>query len=284
MKTQRLTIGFSPCPNDTYIFDALVNHRIERQGLEFDVVIAEVEELNQRALKGELDITKISYHVLAHASQHYVIANSGSALGFENGPLLVAKNYTGKESINAMRIAIPGQNTTANLLLGIAFPKATNKTTRLFSQIISDVLEERFDAGLLIHESRFVYEQIGLVKIIDLGEFWHNLTQLPLPLGGIAIRRNLPQNQIFLIDKLIAESLRYAHNNPQAGRDFIRLHAQETHDEVIDKHIKLFVNDFSLDLGPTGQKAILALLDAGYKSGQLPENKNNLFLNTTSNV
>src|SRR5450759_4201022 len=189
----KLTLGFSPCPNDTFIFDAMVHDRIDTEGLEFDYFLADVELLNRKALASEVDITKISYHAYAYVAENYMILDSGSALGQGKGPLLISKRRINPADISEVRIAIPGKFTTANLLFSIFWPEATNKTEYLFSDIEDALLKDKTDAGLIIHETRFTYVQKGLHKIADMGEYWERLTGLPIPLGGVVINRNIPE-------------------------------------------------------------------------------------------
>ncbi len=192
----KLSLGFSPCPNDCFMFDAIVNRRIDMEGLEFGVHLADVEALNEAALAGQAQITKLSYHAYAHCTARYVMLSAGSALGRNCGPLLISKRAisTREAEDGSLRIAIPGKCTTANLLLGLAFPRAQNKTELVFSEIEAALLRDDFDAGLIIHENRFTYEANGLKKIIDLGEFWEGQTHAPIPLGGIVISRLLPDD------------------------------------------------------------------------------------------
>lgn len=189
---QQLSLGFSPCPNDTFIFDALIHGKIDTEGLEFEVIMEDVEALNKKAFQGDIHITKLSYHAFAHLTESYNLLNSGSALGKNCGPLLIAKEFMSPEQINRAGIAIPGAMTTANFLLGLAYPEAKNKTAVLFSEIEDSVLSGQYEAGLIIHENRFTYEQKGLKKLIDLGEYWESSTGFPIPLGGIVINRALP--------------------------------------------------------------------------------------------
>ena len=178
----KLKLGFSTCPNDTFMFDAMVHHKIDTFGLDFDLHLADIEELNQLSLKGELDITKISYAAYTKVSDKYIFLNSGSALGENNGPILISKRKIYPDEVNNLKIAIPGKNTTANMLLSIAYPEAKSKVEYLFSDIEDVVLSDEVDAGLIIHENRFTYEKKGLKKIIDLGEFWERKTNKPIPL------------------------------------------------------------------------------------------------------
>ncbi len=255
------SLGFSPCPNDCFIFDALVHKKIDTHGIDFTIVMEDVEALNNRAFKQELDITKLSYHAFIYLTQHYALLNSGSALGFNCGPLLVKDSKNEVKDINAASIAIPGKYTTANFLLSLAFPNAKNKKELLFSDIEGAVLSHQVDAGLLIHENRFTYEQKGLEKIIDLGEFWDSLIHAPIPLGGIVVKRSVDVNLQKTIDNLIKQSVEFAFANPESCMGFVKQHAQEMSEEVIKKHIALYVNDFSVDLGNVGKNAIQLLID-----------------------
>ena len=255
------SLGFSPCPNDCFIFDALVHKKIDTQGIDFTVVMEDVEALNTRAFKQELDITKLSYHAFIYLTHQYALLNSGSALGFNCGPLLVKDSKLKIQDINAASIAIPGKYTTANFLLSLAFPNAKNKKELLFSDIEGAVLSHKVDAGLLIHENRFTYEQKGLEKIIDLGEFWDSLIHAPIPLGGIVVKRSLDVNLQKTIDNLIKQSVEFAFANPESCMGFVKQHAQEMSEEVMKKHIALYVNDFSVDLGNVGKNAIQLLID-----------------------
>lgn len=255
------TLGFSTCPNDTFIFDAMVNGRIDTEGLRFELHLADVEELNQLAFKSTLDITKVSYHAFAYLSEAYQLLTAGSALGFNNGPLLISKHKIYPDEVSGLRIAIPGKYTTANLLLSIAFPNLQQKKEYLFSDIEEVILSGEADAGVIIHENRFTYQARGLKKIVDLGEYWDQLTGLPIPLGGIIIRRSLPQELRLKVNRVLRRSVEYAFENPNDSLPFVRQHAQSMEEEVMRNHIELYVNDFSLDLGTKGREAITTLYD-----------------------
>jgi 1,4-dihydroxy-6-naphthoate synthase len=261
----KLSLAFSTCPNDTFIFDALVHKKIDTEGLDFDVILGDVEELNKLAFKTEIDITKLSYHAYAHISDNYKLLNSGSALGYKSGPLLISKHKIFPDEVNDIKIAIPGKNTTANLLLSIAYPQATNKKEYLFSDIEEAVLSGEVDAGLIIHENRFTYAEKGLHKIIDLGEFWEEKTKLPIPLGGIVVNRKLPNEVQKKIDRILKRSIEYAFANPKSAYNYIKQFAQEMNEEVMYNHIKLYVNDFTLELGTEGKKAIETLYSIAIK-------------------
>jgi len=252
----KLTLGFSPCPNDTFIFDALVHQRIDTEGLEFEVQLGDVEELNQKAFKQALDITKLSYHAYLYLIKDYVLLTSGSALGNNCGPLLISKKQYAPKEVEGLSMAIPGKYTTANFLLSARFPKATNKKVVLFSEIERLVLDEEVDAGLIIHENRFTYHERGLHKIIDLGEWWEQTTKLPIPLGGIVCRRSLPRELQQKINRVLRRSLEFAFANPTEALPYVQQHAQEMDTAVMQQHIDLYVNDYSLDLGTKGKQAI----------------------------
>ncbi|WP_295674146.1 1,4-dihydroxy-6-naphthoate synthase [uncultured Mucilaginibacter sp.] len=286
----KLTLGFSPCPNDTFIFDALIHHKIDTEGLDFEVFYDDVETLNQKALRSELDITKLSYHAFAFVADKYVLLDSGSALGFGVGPLLIsdieisisdlqnAQIVNRKSEIVNPLIGIPGKYTTANFLLGLAFPNATNKVELVFSDIEDAVLEGRVDIGLIIHENRFTYQDKGLKKIIDLGDYWEKQTGCAIPLGGIVANRNLPAEIQHKINRVLRRSVEFAFENPKSGLEFIRSHAQEMSEEVMYKHIGLYVNKYSVDLGEEGKKAIKLLFDTAMEKEIIPEFERDIFI------
>ncbi|HTE00520.1 MAG TPA: 1,4-dihydroxy-6-naphthoate synthase [Mucilaginibacter sp.] len=276
----KLTLGFSPCPNDTFIFDALIHHKIDTEGLEFEVFYDDVETLNQKAFRGELDVTKLSYHAFAYVAGQYVLLDSGSALGFGVGPMLISKFEFSISDLNNPdhTIGIPGKYTTANFLLGLALPNATNKQELVFSAIEDALLEEKIDVGLIIHENRFTYQDKGLKKIIDLGDYWEKLTGLAIPLGGIVANRRLPVDVQHKLNRVLKKSVQFAFDNPKSGLEFIRSHAQEMSEEVMYKHIDLYVNQYSLDLGVEGKKAIKLLFDTAKEKNIIPEIKEEIFL------
>ena len=271
----KLTLGFSPCPNDTFIFDAMVNGKIDTRGLEFDYVMEDVETLNRWAREGRLDITKLSYNEFLHNTGTYALLHSGSALGKGVGPLLIAVKPLSLDNIAEYKIAIPGKNTTANLLLTLAYPQATDKTEVLFSEIEDAVLQGKYDAGLIIHESRFTYAQKGLTKLLDLGDWWESAAQAAIPLGGIVAKRSLGAEVCATIDAVIKDSLAYSWKYYPELASFVRENAQEMEESVMRKHIDLYVNEYSTDLGETGRKAVLTLFDrakdAGLVQDILPE-------------
>ena len=274
----KLTLGFSPCPNDTFIFDALVHGRIDSEGLEFDYFLADVEELNRRAMSGSVDITKVSYHAYAHLAGNYFVLDSGSALGHHNGPLLVSRKPLDTESINSSRIAIPGRYTTANLLFSIAWPEARNKKEYLFSGIPDAILNDEVDAGIIIHETRFTYAKKGLVKIADLGEVWEGMTGLPVPLGAIIISRDIPRDIALRVNRLIRSSLEYAYKDSFASYRFVSENANDMDTTVMSNHIRLYVNEFTLDLGKAGKNAILEMFRIAHEKGVIPPVPSRIFL------
>ena len=260
MKNLKLSLGFSPCPNDTFIFDAMVHNKIDTEGIEFDYFLADVEELNQKALQNIPDVSKVSFHAYLFLTKNYVLLNSGSALGENVGPLLISKKKYSLNEIDNLRIAIPGKLTTANLLLKIAAPKAVNKTEIIFSEIENAVIENKFDAGLIIHENRFTYQKKGLKKIIDLGEYWEKLTKTPIPLGGIVAKKSLSDSIIKKLNRIMKRSVLFAMNNPMSSKGFVKQNAQEMADDVIRKHINLYVNNYTVEIGEKGRNAINALI------------------------
>jgi len=278
----KLTLGFSPCPNDTFIFDALIHHKIDTEGLEFEVQFHDVETLNQKAIKGELDITKLSFHAFAYVLDQYVLLDAGSALGFGVGPLLICskEKFLDPETLKAenLRVVIPGKLTTANFLLGIAYPQLQNKKELVFSSIENALLADEADLGLIIHENRFTYADKGLYKIVDLGNFWEALTGCAIPLGGIVINRNIDPEIQQKVNRLIRKSVEFAFEHPKSGLEFIREHAQEMEEAVMYKHIELYVNKYSVDLGIEGRKAINILFTLAQDRQLIPKIKKNIFL------
>lgn len=274
----KLTLGFSPCPNDTFIFDAMVHGRIDTEGLEFDFFLADVEELNRKALTSSVDITKISYHAYAFVAQNYLILDAGSAIGHGNGPLLISKRRISIADLPKLRIAIPGRYTTANLLFSIAWPDVTNKIEYLFSKIDEALLRDEVDAGLIIHETRFTYYKRGLHKIADMGEYWETLTGLPIPLGAIVIKRNIPDEIALKVNRIVRRSLEYAYKDSFSSYDFVAGNAKEMDSTVMNNHIKLFVNDYTLNLGMHGREAIIELFRLAGEKGVIPSMPERIFL------
>lgn len=285
----KLTLGYSPCPNDTFIFDALVNKKIDTEGMEFDVILEDVETLNQWAFEGKLDITKLSYPAYFQNLDKYVLLNSGAALGNGVGPILISKAPKQQTSnIKHQTIALPGENTTANLLFSFAYPEAKKKLFMRFDKIEAFILNDSSQVsppigggdlegaragalGVIIHENRFTYQQKGLHKVTDLGEYWEEKMQTPIPLGGIAIKRSIDKVISWQVDKLIRKSIEFAFSNYPLITDYVKQHSQEMSEDVMRQHINLYVNDFSIALGDEGKRAISVLLET-YKQSQSPGN------------
>lgn len=259
----KLTLGFSPCPNDTFIFDALVNKKINTKGFDFEVHLEDVQTLNNWALEERLDVSKISYGVLPLVLKHYTVLNSGGALGKGVGPLLISKKTIPNlaSEIENLTIAIPGENTTAHMLFSLAFPTAKKKKFLVFNQIENAVLSGDVDAGVIIHENRFTYQQRGLTKLMELGEYWEEQTGAPIPLGGIIAKKSFPFEKLKQLDNLITESVQYSFDHYPQLSSFIKDNAQEMEEDVMRKHIDLYVNNYSLKLGDEGRKAVRKLLD-----------------------
>ena len=278
----KLTLGYSPCPNDTFIFDALVNKNIDSEGFEFDVILEDVETLNQSSFDAKLDITKLSYPAFFQNLDKYVLLNSGAALGKGVGPILISKSKvkSQKSKIEERLIALPGKNTTANLLFCFAYPKAKKKIFMRFDKIEDFVLDDSSQVstvggdlegagalGVIIHENRFTYRQKGLHKVTDLGEYWEEKMNTPIPLGGIAIRRSIDKARSLQIDNLIRKSIEFAFANYPLITDYVKQHSQEMSEDVMRQHINLYVNDFSITLGDEGKRAISVLFET-YKQFQ----------------
>lgn len=258
----KLTLGFSPCPNDTFIFDALVNRKIDTGDIDVEVVLEDVQTLNEWALQGKLDITKISYGVLPLVLGSYIVLPAGGALGKGVGPLLItnAGGITAGE-VKDSAIAIPGEHTTAHMLFSLAFPEAGNKQFVLFSQIEDSVIHEKVDAGVIIHENRFTYQDKGLVKLMDLGEFWETETGSPIPLGGIVMKRTFDRSLQERVNALIRASVEYAFAHYPHITDYVKQHSQEMSEGVMRQHIDLYVNNYSIDLGVDGKAAVQQFLN-----------------------
>jgi 1,4-dihydroxy-6-naphthoate synthase len=265
-----LSLGYSPCPNDTFIFHALVHGVVEAPGLRFSERLEDVETLNRLAAAGELDVTKISYGAAPALLRDYVLLRSGGALGRGCGPLIVAREGLSRDDLAGKRIAIPGRNTTANLLLRLFAPDAQPGLELVYSDIMPAVARGEVDAGLIIHESRFTYPQHGLARVVDLGEWWERTTGLPIPLGGIMARRALGENAIRAIDDAIRRSVEHAFAQPDASRNYVRTHAQEMDDAVTQQHINLYVNRFSIDVGEEGERAVRELFARAAAVGIVP--------------
>lgn len=276
----KLSLAFSPCPNDCFMFDAMVHGRIDTEGLDFSVILADIEALNRAAFAGRPDVTKLSFHAYAYCADRYVLLDAGSALGRNCGPLLISKRPIGSEQVERgeVSVAIPGKYTTANFLCSLAFPAAQRKTEVLFSEIEPALLAEKFDAGVIIHENRFTYQAKGLRKIVDLGEFWEQETGSPIPLGGIVVKRSLPDDVKQTINRVMRRSVEYAFAHREASLPYVRAHAQEMSEEVMYQHIDLYVNEHSVDLGSDGRRAVQVLFDRARRAGIVPSTQSDLFL------
>lgn len=278
-----LSLGYSPCPNDTFIFYAMTHEKAGDAGLKFREILLDVETLNQKALRSELDLTKISYHAFGHLRKEYCMLRAGGALGRGCGPLLVSKKDYSVTELRDKKIAIPGRLTTAHLLLQLHDASFMTHLASLlyvmpFDKILDAVASGEVDAGLIIHESRFTYPSYGLKKIIDLGEWWEDETGLPIPLGGIIAKRSLGGNLHKRINGIIKSSIEYSLLHPSEPMEYIKKHSQELSDNVIRQHIDLYVNKYSLDIGDDGEKAVKELFRRAEEAGIIPESKEPLFL------
>ena len=278
---KKLTLGYSPCPNDTFIFYAMIHGKIDTGGLKFKETLLDVETLNQRALNAELDLTKVSYHAFGHLRDNYALLRSGSALGRGCGPIVVTKDGHTMEELRNRKIAVPGKLTTASLLLQLydqAFVNSSNLIMMPFNEIMDAVSNGDVDAGVIIHESRFTYVSYGLSRVIDLGQWWEKETGLPIPLGGILAKRELGGELILKVEDLLRQSIEYSYNNRFESMGYIKEHSQELSDGVIKDHIKLYVNDFTIDIGDEGEKAVSELISRAESSGIIPSSKNSVFI------
>ncbi|MDE3183052.1 MAG: 1,4-dihydroxy-6-naphthoate synthase [Bacteroidota bacterium] len=273
------TLGFSPCPNDTFIFDGLVNKKIDTGDFTFTVQLEDVETLNEMAKNQVLDFTKISYGVLPLVAKNYQVLNSGSALGKGVGPLLISKKPVDFKEVEKYTIAIPGENTTAHLLFTLAFPNAKNKVFKRYDDIENSVLNSENVLGVIIHENRFTYMDKGLHKIVDLGNFWEEKTSLPIPLGGIVGKKSLDENILKQVDALIKKSIEYSFSHYPLITDYVKQHSQEMEPEVMKKHIDLYVNNYSIDLGSDGKNAIQKFMEIYNKSHKIESQETeNIFI------
>lgn len=272
-----IKLGFSPCPNDTFIFDALINKKIDTEGIDFICDAEDIEQLNQRAFDEDLDMTKVSFHAFLHIADKYQLLDAGSALGTNCGPLLISKKpYTDSE-INNLSIAVPGKYTTAALLLDFAFPEISDVHEIIFNKIENKILKGIVDAGVIIHETRFTYQDKGLVKLRDLGEYWEQTTGFPIPLGGIVVRRDMPQELKTKLSRIMKASVEYAFQYPESSKEFIKEHSTEMDDDVIKKHIDLYVTQYSRSLGIKGKDAITFLFNYGLKNNIIDHFPENIF-------
>ena len=274
-----ISLGFSTCPNDTFIFDAMVNGKIDTEGIVFEYIMEDVESLNKLAFSSRLDMTKISYSAFGFLVDKYVLLDAGSALGVNCGPLVVGLKNLNQDSIDEAKVAIPGKYTTANFLFSLAFPKSNNKVEMVFSSIEDAVLNGEVDAGVIIHESRFTYKDKGLKQLMDLGSYWDELSGLPIPLGGIAVKRSLPLELKEKLNRIMKRSVSFALENPHESSEFVKLHAIEMKNEVIQSHIDLYVNDYTVSLNEDGITAVKKLLNTGMELQLIPTCTIPLFVN-----
>lgn len=274
---KKLSLAYSTCPNDTYIFYALAHGKIDLGDLSFDIALNDVEHLNQEAKKGIIDISKLSFAAIGHLTETYGLLRSGAALGRGCGPLIVARKGTNLNNLNSGKIAVPGLWTTANLLLSLFMDKNPNVVPMTFDQIMPAVSSGEFDAGIIIHEGRFTYQNFNLECLADLGEWWESETSLPIPLGCIAMRRNISQEIICKVQSQIRKSIEFAHLNTSRTDHYVQTHAQELSEDVVRQHINLYVNKFSLDIGKEGEKAIETLFIKAREKGILPNSDKSLF-------
>ena len=256
----------------------MIHHKIDTEGLDFEIFIGDVEELNRKAFNAELDITKISFNAFTRLTNNYILLDSGAALGENCGPLIIAKESFSLEELSDKKIGIPGVNTTANLLMSFAFPQVQDKVEMLFSDIENAILQGKIDAGLIIHESRFTYANKGLVKLADVGEIWESRTATPTPLGGIIAHHRLGKEVLQKINRILRRSVKYAFENPKSGIDFIRSYAQEMSEEVMYKHIGLYVNDYTISLGDKGRESVLKLFEVAEKLAMIDKIPEKIFL------
>ncbi|HOY30501.1 MAG TPA: 1,4-dihydroxy-6-naphthoate synthase [Bacteroidales bacterium] len=272
-----IKLGFSPCPNDTFIFDALINNKIDTEGIDFICDAEDIERLNQRAFDEDLDMTKVSFHAFLYLAGKYQLLDAGSAMGTRCGPLLISKkNYTDAE-INNLTIAIPGKYTTGAFLLNFAYPETSDIHEIIFNKIENKILKGIVDAGVIIHETRFTYMEKGLIKLCDLGEYWEQKTGFPIPLGGIVVRRDMPDELKSKLGRIMKASVEYALQNPESSNGFIKEHSSEMADDIINKHIELYVNQYSRSLGDKGRDAINYLFRYGLKNKIIDSIPPNIF-------
>lgn len=277
-QAQAITFGYSPCPNDTFAFHALTHGLVPTPGVAITPFLADVEELNRRALAGELELTKLSFHALAHVLDKYLLLRSGAALGRGCGPLVVARADAPAPDLAQVRVAVPGRLTTAHLLLSLYLGQAPQVEPMSFERVMPTVAAGQYGAGLIIHEGRFTYQRHGLQCLVDLGQWWEQTTGLPIPLGCIALRRDLAASLGPLLEEALSRSVRRAWQDPLASRPYVLAHAQEMEDQVVRQHIDLYVNDFTGDLGAEGLAAVREALSRGRAAGLLPESRQGLTL------
>ncbi|HKL01770.1 MAG TPA: 1,4-dihydroxy-6-naphthoate synthase [Desulfotignum sp.] len=279
---QTFSLAYSPCPNDTYIFHALAHNLIDTGDMDFNITLADVETLNQKAAAGEFDITKLSFAAFGSLREKYALLRSGAALGRGCGPLVISRPGTTITGANRPVVAIPGLGTTAYLLFRFYLEEHCGHLTPQirtmpFDQVMPSVVRQEADFGIIIHEGRFVYDKLGLDCLVDLGQWWEEKTALPIPLGCIAVKRSLLTETASRIETLIKESIAHADNHPTDGIEYIKSHAQELSDGVIKEHIRLYVNDFSRDIGGQGESAVKTFLQKAETTGLIAKSQTPLF-------
>ncbi len=274
-----MKIGFSPCPNDTFIFYAMLHGMVDTEGIVFDAYISDVEDLNRKAFEEKITVTKLSFHAFFYLQDKYKLLTAGAALGRGCGPLLISKREIKPEEVRNAQVAIPGKYTTANFLLQTFFPLVRKKTEMVFLDIESALLNETVDVGVIIHENRFTYSDKGLIKIADLGELWEQKTTLPIPLGGIAVSRKLPGDKQSMINRIMKRSVEYAWQHKEEVILFVKKYSQEMSEEVMWQHINLYVNDFTTELGEEGKRAISKMQEFEIINGVAPDKTDNIFVN-----
>lgn len=268
--TKKITIGFSPCPNDTFIFNGLVNGLVRVPGCDIEERLHDVETLNQMAFDSVLDVSKLSFFAWLMVKDQYRLLNSGGALGYGCGPVVVAPKPLTHGDMESCRIVLPGEWTTAHLLFRMWAPRADNRFFVPYDRIFEALSSGQADCGVIIHESRFTFRQLGYHQVADLGAWWGDLTAMPIPLGCIAAHKRMGEEQSSQVDKAIRQSIDLAREDPDATLPYIRTHAQEMTSEVLDAHIHTFVNDFSLDLGERGREAVAVLEEKARHTGVIP--------------
>lgn len=273
----KLSIGISPCPNDTFIFDAIYNNKIDCHDIEFDFYLQDIETLNNSALEEKYDICKVSIGAFLHLSKNYKLLKSGAAMGFGTGPLLVSKENFNIDDLKGKTIGIPGEYTTANMLLLLAMQKEYKTKEYIFSEIENAILSKEIAAGVIIHESRFTYEDKGLLKIMDLGAFWEETTGCPVPLGGIAINKRIPEDVALKAENLIRRSIEHAYKQ-KSYSNFITSNAREIEVSVLQKHIELYVNDYSIKIGNIGKGAIEKFFEVAFENKLIEKIPENIFV------
>lgn len=272
-----LSLGYSTCPNDTFIFHALAHNLIDCGDLTFNITLKDVETLNQDARTGKFDISKLSFAAIGHLQDTYSILRSGAALGRGCGPLVVARPGFNLMELNSKRVAVPGNWTTACMLLGLYMSERPDAVPMPFDQIMPAVAKGEFDFGLIIHEGRFTYKEYGLINLLDLGQWWEHKTSLPIPLGGISIRKDISTEIAKQVEAAVRDSVRYALNNKNAANDYIKKYAIELKPSVIRQHIDLYVNEFTIDLGQEGIAAIETLFTMARDRKIIPDSNAPLF-------